>query len=476
MDNDSPSQTPPPSGGSAADSGFFPWLRGLGVTREAGWLGGVCAGLAARLGIDPLIVRGIVVVIAIFGGPALILYAAAWLLLPDAAGRIHLQELFRGVFDRALAGIGILVLLALLPFGGGWWWFGGWWFDGWGDLSVGAIIWTLLLTASAVWLVVWLANRPQATGPTASVAGSTPDDARADATASADPTADAPVAEPVAPPAPPKDAAEADLAAWREGQAEWKREHDAWRAQQAASAHEAQRARLAAERERRRAEAAERARVARERERRTRPGAGYSLVAIGLALVAGAATALGLADTDLTFAMRTSTALAATLAVLALAIIVNGLRGRRSGGSGGVAVLVVIALLLSGVFGGLRAPVISERQISWSPTASDDRGLRTVVSGDVTLDLEDYFDDDSRLGTLDLLVVSGDVDVLMPADADGRVEVDIVSGTIRVDGDVADAGSFSSAVARYDAHAGEDRRMLVDIYVISGDVTVAQAD
>ena len=86
-------------------------MRGLRIPRQPGWIGGVCAGIAARLGIDPIIVRGIVVVIAVLGGPALLLYAAAWLLLPDSYDRIHLQEAIRGNFDKAHAGIGVMFLL-----------------------------------------------------------------------------------------------------------------------------------------------------------------------------------------------------------------------------------------------------------------------------------------------------------------------------------------------------------------------------
>ena len=87
------------TGFSGRGTRFFDWMRGLGVVRSDGWLGGVCAGIAYRLGIDPLIVRGIVVVAGILGVPVLLLYAAAWALLPDRDGRIHLQRLFEGEFE-----------------------------------------------------------------------------------------------------------------------------------------------------------------------------------------------------------------------------------------------------------------------------------------------------------------------------------------------------------------------------------------
>ena len=47
-----------------------------------GYLGGVCAGFATRVGIDPLLIRiGFVAAVAL-GGVAIPLYALAWLLIP----------------------------------------------------------------------------------------------------------------------------------------------------------------------------------------------------------------------------------------------------------------------------------------------------------------------------------------------------------------------------------------------------------
>ncbi len=104
----------PPSSRSGGDR-FWDWLQSLGVSRTDGWLGGVCAGIAIRLRIDPAIVRGIVAVAAVLGFPMLLLYAIAWALLPDTAGRIHLRELVRGRFDPAVIGIGILLLVSFVP-------------------------------------------------------------------------------------------------------------------------------------------------------------------------------------------------------------------------------------------------------------------------------------------------------------------------------------------------------------------------
>jgi hypothetical protein len=57
----------------------------------------VAAAFARRIGWDPMLVRGLFVVGAVFSGLGLVLYGLGWLVLPDQAdGRIHLEELIRG--------------------------------------------------------------------------------------------------------------------------------------------------------------------------------------------------------------------------------------------------------------------------------------------------------------------------------------------------------------------------------------------
>jgi phage shock protein C len=59
-------------------------------------LGGVAGGMAAYFGIDPLIVRVIFAVLALFNGLGVILYVALWLIVPNegspANGRANVQE------------------------------------------------------------------------------------------------------------------------------------------------------------------------------------------------------------------------------------------------------------------------------------------------------------------------------------------------------------------------------------------------
>ncbi|WP_286344285.1 PspC domain-containing protein [Frondihabitans sucicola] len=158
-ENTPPTASPRPA--TAPGQGFFDWVRRLGVSRGDAWIGGVCGGLAARFGIDPIIVRGIAVVVALLGGPAFLLYALAWLLLPDAAGRIHLESLIRGVFDAATVGVIVFVLFAFLPIAQGVWWVAGWPFggsSGWPE-SLGKVFWSAVVVAAIVLLVVWASRR-----------------------------------------------------------------------------------------------------------------------------------------------------------------------------------------------------------------------------------------------------------------------------------------------------------------------------
>ncbi|GHH72464.1 PspC domain-containing protein [Promicromonospora soli] len=110
------------------ESGFFASVRrGLFPRSDQRWVGGVAGGLAERIGWDPLLVRGLLIVSFFLGGLGLILYGIGWALLPERDGRIHLQEAIRGNFDVAMLG-SVAVLLMGFAWGGpmGWWDDGGW--------------------------------------------------------------------------------------------------------------------------------------------------------------------------------------------------------------------------------------------------------------------------------------------------------------------------------------------------------------
>ena len=98
---------------------------------------GVAGGLARHLDIDPLILRVAFVVLSLFGGAGLIVYAACWILLPEdgqQSAPLGLDERSRSV---ALILVGILGVALLV---GQWDWF---WVPG-----------PLILVALVVWLVM----------------------------------------------------------------------------------------------------------------------------------------------------------------------------------------------------------------------------------------------------------------------------------------------------------------------------------
>ncbi|WP_022891448.1 PspC domain-containing protein [Agromyces subbeticus] len=374
-------------------NGFYAWLHRLGLPRRAGWLGGVCAGVAARLGIDPIIVRGIVVVIAVLGAPFVLLYAIAWLLLPDTEGEIHFERLTRGIVDPAMVGIAVMGVIGLVPLVQGGWLGWRWWPDwptldnqlfGFNLLWPLRVLWVLIVVGAVVALVVWLARRaaqnpPGGGGPrmasaaTAAAPGyhssataytpdaawatgtSTPASASATGAAQFGSDAGAPpaavgIAAPVSNVEPAVPAEGADAAAI----ADWRAQHEAWRVSHAEwktgqdDAERAARALAAAEnKEKARllTAQADEARAAR-RTSRPRASAAFVFTFLGLAIVAGSVGAIwSLGSSDVAeFAIPI--ALGVATLTLAVGMLIAGLRRRRSGGLAFMTTLTAIAMAI----------------------------------------------------------------------------------------------------------------------------------
>ncbi|MCU1406053.1 MAG: PspC protein [Glaciihabitans sp.] len=476
---------------------FFAWMRGLDVQRQPGWIGGVSAGIAVRLGIDPLIVRGIFVVVAVLGGPALLLYAAAWLLLPDVDDKIHLEELFRGRLESPVVGVGVVVLLAMLPITQGFWLTGAeyWGEPSWGA-SIGRATWTILVLAAIVAFVVWMSRRsnaPTAASPAkpgAPAPGGYPfaDAARATAAnATAAFTSTGAAAGPVPPPAPAVGAPAEEVAAWRERQALWKQQHNAFRQQQAgerqAAAREAQeKARV----ERNARYAADRARRA-----KTRSNPLYTFIVVGVALIAGAVVALTMTGSAVdTITQNTLVlSLAVTLAVLALGIVVNGMRGKRGGGSTAFAIVALIVLVSVASFPrGNNIALVADT--TFTPQNSPGSQTQDFATGfgDVTLDLSDYYSDSDALadtpGTPDhvqLVVGAGEVTVILPEDEyltlSSNVGFGEVTGSNAI-GQNSDYGPRSSSSTMSLSPEGKgdwdslERYLTIDVELGAGSITV----
>src|SRR3954464_2049452 len=78
-------------------------------------LGGVCAGLARHLGVDPLVVRVAFVAAATAGGVGIAVYLLAWVFVPagDSPGRPLRLRTSRGTVEVIL-GVALLALSVLL--------------------------------------------------------------------------------------------------------------------------------------------------------------------------------------------------------------------------------------------------------------------------------------------------------------------------------------------------------------------------
>jgi phage shock protein PspC (stress-responsive transcriptional regulator) len=131
---------------------IFAALRGIGVRRRTDdkWIGGVCSGLADRLGIDPVIVRAAVVLLSILGGVGVTVYLVAWALLPNDQDQIAAE---RALVHGDGGSVVLLIFATLAVLGGSWWGSGSGWGFPWGLALTGLLIW---------WLVQRSRNRPDA--------------------------------------------------------------------------------------------------------------------------------------------------------------------------------------------------------------------------------------------------------------------------------------------------------------------------
>ena len=122
-------------------------LHQLRRSRDDRMVAGVAGGLGRHFGIDPTIVRVLLIALTIVGGAGLLLYAAAWLFVPEDGtdgALIHLgDELLKIVL------IGVAAIAVLSTLGSGWWWGGG----------HHGFPWQLGLCAIIVAVVVGFANK-----------------------------------------------------------------------------------------------------------------------------------------------------------------------------------------------------------------------------------------------------------------------------------------------------------------------------
>ncbi|WP_205708141.1 PspC domain-containing protein, partial [Kineococcus vitellinus] len=165
-----------PAGGAGGEAKVFTAIRSLGVVRgEDRWFAGVCGGAAQRLGVDPLVVRGVLIALTVVGGLGLALYGICWALLPDGRaerrGRIEAEAAARGDVSGALA-LAVALVVADLVLSRGVVGIGPW------DIG-GGPGWGLLVTSLAATLAWWvLHDHPAVVGACArSTEGANPEGA-----------------------------------------------------------------------------------------------------------------------------------------------------------------------------------------------------------------------------------------------------------------------------------------------------------
>src|SRR5450432_1715507 len=98
-------------------------LRNLRRSTDDRMIAGVCGGLGRHTGIDPIVFRIVLVALAVFGGIGLVIYALAWLLVPeDNATTSEAHRLTHGGFVPTLAAvvIGIVGIVVLIDFADHW--------------------------------------------------------------------------------------------------------------------------------------------------------------------------------------------------------------------------------------------------------------------------------------------------------------------------------------------------------------------
>jgi phage shock protein PspC (stress-responsive transcriptional regulator) len=143
MDNASPS-TEQPDPGTPPSSGprvTRDEMKDLGRLRRSvtdRHVAGVAGGIARHLDVDPIIIRVALVVAAFFGGAGLLLYVAAWILVPEEGTADEPLGLDQRSRTIALAGVGVLALLAALGD-----WAGAFWFPWQLAIGVGLVVWFL---------------------------------------------------------------------------------------------------------------------------------------------------------------------------------------------------------------------------------------------------------------------------------------------------------------------------------------------
>ncbi|KFF58914.1 hypothetical protein JF66_15120 [Cryobacterium sp. MLB-32] len=434
---DAPNSAPAPPADRVTR--FFDAIRSAGIVRDQDrWIAGVCGGLAARAGLPPFVVRLIAVILVLLSAPAVFAYAVGWALLPDSDGRIHAEEAIRGRFEPVMILIGILLLTTFVPFSPAYWWNAGSSAPGLPSwlATTFTVVWSVLIIGGIVALVVYLAQKPP-------------------------PAVTATPAMTAAP-------RESTDAATPSPSGTWQGTVD-----QNAARQEQNRIRQ----EQYRARQAERSAARRAR----RPGAGFTAIVLGIALMCGAVAAL-IFTAGVWSPAALALGLSVALGVIALGMIAAGFRGRESGALSGYAFLAVLALLITGVAPtGVQFVLIGSPTWSVSaPTAVDQTSSYALLVGQATLDLSALDDGpmtfmrSTASQSIDVWAAVGQTRVILPAYAPVLIDTSAFVGAVTYTGP--QAGQDQQGIFLQDARLfnSNNRRVPTVVHIRSfvGQVTI----
>jgi len=404
---DAPNSAAAPQGDIDRITRFFDAIRSAGIIRQQDrWIAGVCSGLGTRIGIAPAVVRLLAVILVLLGAPAVFAYAIGWAILPDSSGRIHAEEAVRGHFEPVMIVIGLLLVATFVPFTPTYWWNAGAaspalpvWLQ-----TTFAVVWSVLIIGGIVWVVVYLSQKQRASG-TASLAGAPPKSASTDHR------------DAVAPVSPNR----------------WQDTVDQDRARQEQNRLRQERYRVQQDR-----------RVAARRARR--PGAGFTAIVLGIALMSSALAALVFSAgvwSQEAFVVQ----FAVALGMIALGMIVAGFRGLESGALGGFAFLAVLALLVSGILpAGTQFVLIGSP--TWTvaaPTETVENSGYAIVIGQATLDLSGldegrtmFMRPDNTTQSIEVWAAVGQTRIVLPEFAPVLIDANAFVGAVDYSGSPSD--------------------------------------
>ena len=350
---------------------FFGWLRSIDLRRDGDdkWLAGVCSGIATRLGVDPLVIRAVLVLLVVMGGLGITVYLVAWAFLANDNEDIVAERALR---DGDVLGIILLLVIGLSLIGG----------TGFaGDVpGMGWIWWVVLPVGLVVWLVTRKRNHdPARPNPARTI--------RADSVAQgATWTA----------PATPYGAATTPGGGFPPSPAQQPRPPKPPRAPKAP--------------------------------RRRTGGLGATLLISGLAVAAYGLTSWAHQAGDWAGSDQT-VALCAALGVIGLGVLGLGFTGRRAGLAGFVAVVLALVTWTASVvpdvkFGG----GFGERV--WRPSVTDTTASYRLSMGSADLDLSQLPDNPSTARQVEARVGMGELKIRIPKNLTVEVRSSVAAGDI----------------------------------------------